>query len=322
MAAMNASTPPLLTNSERRHQRIGIGFVLGAAVLWSLNGALIKLIHADGAGPSALAIAFYRSLIAGVVLLPLGRGRYATLCTPAMDGSPRRAFSVRAIRRDAVVCVVFFALMTVCFVAANTMTQAANAIILQYTSTFWIFGLSPLLLQERPNRGAVGVLVLAMVGVAVIFAGNATTSLPGLAVALASGLTYGVLTMMIRRLRRADSAALTVLNNLGSALLILPVLLLAGDLGVGWRDLAYLVFMGVVQFGVPYYLFSLGLQRVPAYHVGLLTLVEPVLVPVWVYAVVGERVPAATLSGGAVILCALVLYGVRGRTHAAGNARR
>jgi len=289
-------------DKDRRAYYIGLALVLAAAVLWSLNGALIKLINQDGQGPDAVTIAFYRSLFAGLFLLPLARGRYYTLKPAAGDRSRL------PIRPAGLICAVFFTLMTVCFVAANVKTEAANAIILQYTSTFWIFGLSPLLLREKPERRTIGVLVLAMVGIAIIFAGNARTSLAGLMIALGSGLFYGLLTMMIRRMRHSDSAALTVLNNLGSALLILPVVLLVGDLGVSTRALIYLLIMGVVQFGVPYYLFSLGLARIPAYQGALVTLAEPVLVPVWTYLAVGEMVPPGTLAGGGMIMVALVVF--------------
>ena len=66
--------------------------------------------------------------------------------------------------------------------------------------------------------------------------------------------------------------------------------------------------MGVVQFGIPYYLFTLGLARVPAYQASLITLLEPILVPIWTYVAVGETVPATTAVGGGVILLALVIF--------------
>ena len=128
--------------------------------------------------------------------------------------------------------------------------------------------------------------------------------------------SYGLLTMMIRRLRDSDSAAVTVFNNLGSAVLILPFILLMGalmgdltdGLRVSPRAGLLLVIMGVVQFGIPYYLFSLGLVRVPAYQAALITLAEPIFVPVWTYLAVGETVPASTVLGGAVIFVALLVF--------------
>ena len=305
---------------NRRSYFIGIVLLLASAVLWSLNGALIKLIHEEGRGPHGVTIAFYRSLFAGLLLLPLTRGKMHTLRRQNSDrktrktsrGAPLLLFAIRhslfSLRPAAISCVVFFALMTVCFVLANIKTEAANAIILQYTSTFWIFGLSPWILRERPRMGDVWILGVAMIGIAIIFAGNAATDLFGLMIALASGLFYGLLTLMIRQMRDSDSAAVTVLNNLGSVLLLLPVALLVGGLIVSTRAWILLIVMGVVQFGLPYYLYTLGLVRVPAYQAALLTLIEPVLVPVWTYLAVKEEVPQTTIVGGGIILLALLLF--------------
>ncbi len=292
----------------------GVLLLLGAAVLWSLNGALIKLIHRGGEGPPGVVIAFYRSLLAGLFLLPWARGRLRTLgrvvghtCLSA-DRGGRTVQHAHGLRPAALACVVFFTLMTVCFVVANTKTEAANAIILQYTSTFWVFGLSPWIVREKPRPRDLRILGLVAVGIAVIFLGNAGTDLIGLLNALAAGLVYGLLTMMIRRMRDSDPAAVTVLNSLGSALLILPFALLTGGMIVSGREALLLLIMGVVQFGLPYYLFSLGLARVPAYQASLITLVEPVLVPLWTYLAVGEIVPTTTVIGGSVILAALVVF--------------
>ncbi len=198
--------------------------------------------------------------------------------------------------------------MTVCFVLANTKTKAANVIILQYTSTFWIFALSPLLLRERPRRGDVWILGLAMGGIAIIFAGNAATDLAGLLISLSSGLFFGLLSLMIRQMRDSDSAAVTVLNNLGAAFLLLPLVLLFSSLAVPAKAWLWIALLGVVQFGLPYYFYTLGLARVPAYQAALITLIEPVLVPAWTYLAVREGIGLSTIVGGAVILTALILF--------------
>jgi drug/metabolite transporter (DMT)-like permease len=277
-------------------------------------------------------MAFYRSLIAGIVLLPLARGKLHTLgrkrkhraggmetgsrsgdTDPGETGNAHRSLpgtihSLIALRPAAVACVVFFTLMTVCFVIANTKTEAANVIVLQYTSTFWVFALSPWLLRERAGVEEVWILGLAMIGIVIIFVGNTATDLLGLVVALASGLFYALLTMMIRQMRDSDSGAVTVVNNLGSALLLLPLVLIFGSLWVSSRAGVLLAVMGVVQFGLPYYLYALGLARVVAYQVALITLAEVVLNPVWTYLIVGEAAPRATILGGSVIVVALILF--------------
>jgi len=292
------------THTDRRTYLTGVALLLVAAALWSLNGALIKLIEADGRGPGAIAIAFYRSLFAAIFLAPFAWRGLPTLA-PRVQSTLRIRLPIRAA---GLWCVVFFAGMTVCFVLANTLTEAANAIILQYTSTFWVFGLSPWLLKERPRAGDLGVLGLAVVGIGIIFTGNAAAGLSGLFIALASGLFFGLLTLMLRCLRDSDSAAVTFLNNSGSAFLVLPLALMVGSMALTQRELFLLVIMGVVQFGIPYYLYTMGIARVPAYQAALITMAEPVLVPIWTYLAVGETVPRPTIIGGGVIMAALAAF--------------
>lgn len=301
--------------TERRAYIGGALLLLGAALFWSLNGVLIKTISGIGAPP--VLIAFYRSLFAGLILLPLGaRGLHTVIRLGASRHESVGSSSVatparrwRYVRPALAWCIVFFTLMTLCFVVANTLTEAANAIILQYTSTFWIFALSPLILRERARRSDVWVLLVAGIGILVIFIGNGSGNLLALSIALGAGLFFGLLTMMIRQMRDADSAAVMVMNNLGSALLLLPLMLWTGHGVLPLKAWLFLLLIGVVQFALPYYLYTLGLRYVPAYQAGLLTLLEPVLVPVWTWLALSERVPRPTYIGGAIILVALFLYG-------------
>lgn len=283
---------------------IGVIFLLLAAILWSLNGAFIKVINKSGQGPDGLAIAFYRSIFGGLFLLPFALARARTASPEIVGLVPPASISTSIY--PLILCVLSFTLMTSCFVIANTLTQAANAIILQYTSTLWVFMLSPLLLGESANRRDFLILLLAIVGIGIIFAGNASTSLPGLLIALAAGLFYGLLTLFLRKLRHIDAIKLTVINNLGAAALLLPFAVLFGDVTLPVRTLGLLALMGIVQFSVPYLLFTLGLNRVPAQQAAIYTMLEPLLVPLWTYLAVGERVEAPTIRGGTLILAALL----------------
>ena len=60
--------------------------------------------------------------------------------------------------------------------------------------------------------------------------------------------------------------------------------------------------LSLVQFTLPYVLFSWGLQRVEAHRAALIVLLETVLNPLWTFLLVGEAVPPATLLGGPLIL--------------------
>jgi drug/metabolite transporter (DMT)-like permease len=261
------------------------------AALWSLNGPLIKLLQSPdlgGAPVSGVTIACYRSLLGGLVFIPWALRRRRTLRNVAA-GWP-------------VAGVLLFTLMTVTFVVATTRTAAANAIVLQYTSPLWVFLLSPWLLGERPRRTEALVLSIAMVGVAVIFAGNPVTEVRWLAVALTSGFGYGALTVVLRGLRPVDPLVVACLNAIGSGLLLLPAVAAWGAFGLSPLQWLVVSLMALVQFTAPYVLFSWALQRVEAHRAALVVLLETILNPLWTFLLVGEAVPAATLAGGPLIL--------------------
>jgi drug/metabolite transporter (DMT)-like permease len=288
----------------------GLILLVMAALLWSLNGAFIKTINKDGSGPSGVTIAFYRSLFAGLFLLPLGAGGLKSIRL-RVEGKVESAGWIG----KSILSIASFTLMTSCFVIANTKTEAANAIILQYTSTFWVFILSPLVLRESPETRDRWVLAMALTGIGIIFAGNASTDLPGLLIALGAGLFYGLLTLFLRGFRKSDPASVTVMNNLGAAVLLVVPTVVVGELLQPARVIVLLAIMGAVQLGLPYWFFSMALRRVPAHQAAILTMLEPLLVPVWTYLAVREMPTSHTMTGGGVILLALLILVSRGASN-------
>ncbi len=275
---------------EHRRAWLGIAALLLCAGLWSLNGPLIKLL--DRHEVPGVTIACYRSLLGGVVFLPLAIGRLGTLRRVSI-GWP-------------IAGVVTFTIMTASFVIANTLTAAANVIILQYTSPIWVFLLSPWLLKERPGWGEGAILLVAMAGVGVIFSGNLHTSMVGLLVALASGWGYGTLTVVLRGLRPVSPLVVAWGNAVGSGLLLVVPVVVWGRFSLGLEEWWLMLVLALVQFTLPYVLFSWALQRVKAHQAALILLLETVLNPIWTYLVVGEVPPTATLVGGPLILLSVV----------------
>jgi len=73
------------------------------------------------------------------------------------------------------------------------------------------------------------------------------------------------------------------------------------------------VYLGVVQIGLAYTLFTLGIARgVRSLDAGIVGYVEPVLNPVWVFLFIGERPSRWAILGGAIIITAVVLHTLRG----------
>ncbi len=267
-------------------------FILGAAALFSTGGAAIK-----GTALTAFQVAGFRSAVAALalaLLLPAARKGFGWDLLPA-------AFA--------------YAGTLVCFVLATKLTTSAAAIFLQSTAPIWILLLAPMLLKERIRRADLPAVALAAVGLALVFLGSrdpvATAPRPelGNVFALASGLFYALLMITMRRLARDSPAGndrslpATVLGNGLAFVATLPLAFPVA--AVRTADIAAILYLGVIQIGLAYWLFSKGLKRLPALEVSLLVLLEPVLNPLWTWLTAGERPSALASAGGAIMIFAL-----------------
>jgi drug/metabolite transporter, DME family len=284
-----------LVPSATRDAAKGRAILLAAAAMWSTSGALIKLIHQGGAGPNGWVIGFYRSFFAALTLTPAAVRRLSRLTwTPWLLAS-----------------VLAFTAMGVTLILAVTMTTAANAIVLQYTAPIWVFALSPILLRERPAPRDWFLLALGMAGVVVIFLGRDERHLAGLLVALSSGLAFGLLTLIFRRLRHIDSILLAWVNNIGAVIVLLPYVAAAFDLSPSGRSMLLLAIMGIFQCALAYVLYAWGLKYTNAPQASVIILIEPVLNVLWTWLVAGEKPGLATIIGGAIILAAVAAQSLR-----------
>ena len=274
--------------------------VLAAAFLFSTGGAAIK-----GTALSSFQVAGFRSAVAALVL--------ALLLPEA-----RRGFG-----RDLLPGAFAYAATLVCFVAATKLTTAAAAIFLQSTAPIWVLVLAPWLLGEPVRKSDLPYVAAAAVGLLLVFLGSreavATAPRPGLgnAVALASGLFYALLMILLRRLARSGderdrTLPATVLGNAIAFAVCLPFALPV--VRVEPRDVAAIVYLGAIQIGLAYWLFARGLRALTALEVSLLVLLEPVLNPLWTWLLHGERPSALASAGGAVMLAALALRALLDRT--------
>ena len=96
---------------------------------------------------------------------------------------------------------------------------------------------------------------------------------------------------------------LTWINNIACASLLLWIV--KSELALSLSAGSILFVMGALQLGLPYLLFSKGLQSVSLQEASLIALIEPVLNPIWVVLAVGEIPSSATIAGGALILLGL-----------------
>ena len=257
--------------------------IVAAAFLWSLAGVFIKFLDLP-----PLTIVFYRSFFAALVFTPFLRRKDWRIDRPIL------------------ISVITYTTAISAFVSANKLTTAANAIVLQYTAPFFVFLFSGLVLREKVSLLNGFTLAASMIGVAVIFLGSAgEPEMAGVLLALLSGVLFAAYMINLRRTQAVSPVYLTWINNVVCALMLL--LVVKSQLGLTSTQLGIVAVMGAVQLGLPYFLFSKGLQTVPLQEASLIALIEPVLNPLWVALTVGEIPSFATLAGGGLIVVALAV---------------
>ncbi len=282
-------TQPTSMTSVHREPRIWIGpaLLVAAACLWSLNGLFIKSIHAQGTNP--WLIAGLRSLFACLVIAPFAWRRRHAVSDPWW----------------VLAAVLLFTAMCATFVLSTTLTTAANAIVLQYTAPAWVFVFSPMINKERATRAQWHALCASLVGVAIIFLWQYRPGQSGLIIGLVSGIVFGMQSVFFRRIRKLDPLVLVFFACGGSALLLTPIGVVKDSHGITWPIVGWLALMGVVQFGLPYVLYSVALRWVTAQQAVLIILLEAVLNPIWVWWLRDETPHASTLIGGGIIICSV-----------------
>jgi len=136
----------------------------------------------------------------------------------------------------------------------------------------------------------------------------------GVMIALLSGLLFSIYMVSLRFLKEFNPGTLTFLNNLACCLLLLPWV--GSELSLSLKEGGIVAVMGVVQLGIPYWLFSKGLEQISVQEASLIVLIEPVLNPLWVALIVGELPSGATLIGGLCIVGSLAFRYLRSSLHA------
>lgn len=277
----------------------GVALVLTAGVLWSLQGLIVRQIGQA----SAVEVQFWRA--AGTVPVLLGwsmlTGR-GPLWRRILSVGPVGAIGAVAL------AVAFFGA-----VHALQVLTVANAVFLFSTSPVFAALLGWGLLAERVRPATWAAMALAGVGIAVMVQGGfATGQMIGTLSALVSGAGFAVFTVCLRWGRLSDMMPVAML---AAALSLVVALAVGGPqamLAVPARDAALSAAMGAVTLAGGMILYTLGSRVVPAAEATLLSLIEVMLGPLWVWWLRGETASGAVLTGGAILLVAVALNAVSG----------
>ncbi|CAA9533538.1 MAG: hypothetical protein AVDCRST_MAG79-1134 [uncultured Thermoleophilia bacterium] len=265
--------------------------VAAVATAWGAVGLFVKGVTLDAAGIvtwrvalAAATVAALAGLVGHAALLRVPLGRRLLLAGATVLLAAHWWLFFETIKRSTVTVGVLFAYLAPVFLAA----------------------LAPWLLRERLTRRSVGALLAALGGTLLVVGGAEPPSGLAVVLGLLTGLSYAVLIVLGKTLRREVSGVAVAFWQYGGvAVLLAPVALAGRGLEpASLRQLGALVVLGVVLTGLCGLLYVLALGNVPAQAIGILSYLEPVSAAVLAALVLDEAVGLRTVLGGLLVLAA------------------
>ena len=258
------------------------------ASMWSLGGIFIKLISW-----SPFLITGVRSFIAALIL---GSYMYYTK-TPVRISK----YSFGAGLGLSVSCMLF--------VVATKLTTAANAIVLQYAAPIYILLMSSFLFKQKLHKREIIVVGITMCGIVLFFLdqlslGNVLGNILG----ICAGIFLAIMFVMVGQCGKDDSIRMSgiLLAHCIAFIVGIPIGLATTTSTTG-TEILYVVILGVFQLGIPYVLYSVASRNCPPLACSLISMLEPLLNPIWVAIFVGEM-PGSFALIGAVIIITVVTW--------------
>ncbi|MBQ1255717.1 MAG: DMT family transporter [Clostridia bacterium] len=269
---------------------------LGAAA-WSFSGVLSQGLMWNG---------FTKTGVRGIV---------ASLIFAAF----RKTFKVK-ITFGLVLGALGVALTSLLYMSATLYTSASNAIVLQYSMPAYVILLNFFVFRQKPLRRDIITVLFVMLGVTLCCMEGLTGgkgSMFGNVIALLSGLTFA-LVFFASRLPGCDPISYSYLGNVFSILLAVSLFfdpnvhfiptetytasMIAADFTKG-------ILLGV-SLGAGYLFFSLGIRRTSAVSAAIITNLEPVLNPVWVFVFMGVFPGVFGIAGALVVLVTVTMHSI------------
>ena len=269
---------------QSRRQRRGQIYVALAAVAWSTAGVLQRQLTLDTSTQ-----VFGRAVFAGAALLAyvavVERGRVV------------QAFRSVGLAGAAVALCV--ATASGSFIAALNHTSVARVLFILALSPVLAALLARVTLGEPITRRTAVAMALALAGVALMLGAPGEGSLVGDGLSFVTALSFALMIVITRWRHDVSMAPATCMSQV---ILVVAFLPFASPGEIGGDDLVWLAALGIGQIGLGFALLTVGARLIPAAQVGLITLFEVVLGPLWVWLALDERPSTLTLVGGAIVI--------------------
>lgn len=270
-------------------RRVAILCVVIAAVLWSTGGLLIKWVDWN-----PIAIAGVRSGISSMVML-----LFWWLRTKRLPKRPDKFVMLAALN---------YVILVMLFVSANKLTTSANAILLQFTAPAWAMVIGAWFFKETFHKRDVVTVFVVFAGMLLFFVGDIDGGgLIGNILAVFSGISMALLIITLKKVTHHKPLEVVFWGNLFTFIIGTPFYV---GLSLTTGNLMGISLLGIFQLGLSYIFFTKGIQNVSVLEGILISVIEPLLNPVWVFLGTGEKPSEFAFIGGAVVLAAVVYHSI------------
>lgn len=283
----------LVPAEETGTRRRGQLFVALAAVAWSSAGVLQRELSVDT--PTQLA---GRALFALIFLVGF----------VAVSNRGRTIAAFRSMGRAGLAVAMCTAIASGSFIVALNNASVANVLFMQAAAPIAAALLAWVAIGESITRRTWVAMAVALLGIALMVGGPGSGGVIGVSVSLLMTLAFAVGIVITRHRRDVSMAPAVCLSQLFIVLAVAPF---ASPGTVTERDMTLLVLLGVGQMGLGLVFLTIGARLIPAAEVALITLLEVVLGPIWVWLALSEEPASTAIVGGLVVIVAVLLQTTR-----------
>ena len=271
---------------------LGILAIVGAMFASSLTGLILRYIES----PDDWQIIFYRSIGFFAIFF-----LYVTIRRRGALTDPVSRLSGAGWSAAACMAGTF-----VFFVLAFQHTTVATVVILFSVSPIVVAVLARVWLGETIRGRTLIAICVVIPGVALVVGVDLTGgSATGALLALLAAVGYSGSVVALRHHAGGDSDIILCAAGLFTVV-IAGVMI--GSLSLGGRDAALSLLLGIGPLAAQYILISVGARWVPAAEISLLTFIEILLAPVWVWLFFDEVPSDYTVVGGVLIIGAVLAH--------------
>ena len=264
----------------------GLWMVFFAALFWSTNAPLVKLVKLD-----PIFVCGLRALIAGIALAPFIRPKQLEW------------------NWWLVAYIISYCCLSLSVIISLKMTSAIIAVGMQYTGPLWLFVLAIIQKEKIDKRSIITICAITFGMMLFMLDDSKESNSIGNLLALTEGIFFAGVTLSSKNVGKKNPIGATAIANLATALIVFGFLppKFAELLTIPGSQWPIMLFLGIFQVGIGYTLYLIGNKTVSPQKASIVALWEMILGPVWVAIFLKEFPSAIVITGLVIILCGLTV---------------